>query len=105
MSKTMLISDIWSFSLAATGNDEKNQRILCNGERVRITANLRAALSRFRKPDQPRTLWADSICINQEDVGERFRQVSLMAQIYTKAETVPAILATTTAATHPPPAP
>ncbi|KAK3366187.1 heterokaryon incompatibility protein-domain-containing protein [Lasiosphaeria ovina] len=75
------ISYVW-------GSDEKNQKILCNGERVRITTNLRAALLRVRKPDQPRTLWADSICINQEDVEERFQQVSLMAQIYTKAETV-----------------
>ena len=33
-------------------------------------------------------LWADAICINQGDVGERNSQVSLMGDIYSKAQTV-----------------
>ena len=35
-----------------------------------------------------RTLWVDSICINQGDDNERSQQVRLMGQIYRKASTV-----------------
>lgn len=55
---------------------------------LEIPANLRGALHRFRHPSSPRTLWVDSICINQKDVKERSQQVRLMGQIYRKASTV-----------------
>ncbi|KAK4035303.1 heterokaryon incompatibility protein-domain-containing protein, partial [Parachaetomium inaequale] len=51
------------------------------------TANLDAALRRFRLPDAPRLLWADAICINQQDISERNAQVLLMADIYRTADT------------------
>lgn len=53
-----------------------------------ITENLAAALRRFRWPDRPRRLWADAICINQQDIEEKGTQVALMANIYQNAECV-----------------
>lgn len=48
----------------------------------RITQNLEAALRALRLPDKPRTLWIDSICIDQNNLTERNVQVTLMGQIY-----------------------
>jgi hypothetical protein len=53
-----------------------------------ITPNLAAALRRFRRPDRERYLWADAVCINQEDNEEKGHQVALMAEVYRKAEHV-----------------
>lgn len=55
---------------------------------LEIPANLRGALRRFRHPSLMRTLWVDSICINQKDDNEHSQQVRLMGQIYRKASTV-----------------
>lgn len=52
------------------------------------TENLGEALRAFRYQDQDRTLWADAICINQGDPGERAQQVKLMAQIFGYARQV-----------------
>lgn len=72
------ISYVW-------GAPVKDQPITCNGDVTHITANLRDALRRVRLPDRPRTLWADSICINQANPQEQGRQVSLMGRIYKKS--------------------
>ena len=50
-----------------------------------ITRNLHAALVRLRDCSFPRIIWADGICINQEDLQERGHQVQMMALIYAKA--------------------
>ena len=55
---------------------------------VKVTPNLKEALLRLRVVDGFRTLWIDSICINQEDSQEKSEQVSLMAKIYSGAENV-----------------
>ena len=39
-------------------------------ENFNITTNLFEELQRLRFPDRRRILWADAICINQEDPGE-----------------------------------
>jgi hypothetical protein len=41
-----------------------------------------AALRRLRLPDQPRRIWADQCCINQNDLVERSQQVHFMNRIY-----------------------
>ncbi|TLD25003.1 hypothetical protein PspLS_05907 [Pyricularia sp. CBS 133598] len=53
---------------------------------VHITKNLSEALRRLRLPDEPRTLWVDAICINQDDIEERSRQVSMMQAIFGSCE-------------------
>lgn len=56
---------------------------------VFITSNLHDALRHLRpESGQPRYLWADALCINQHDLGERSHQVSLMRAIYSGAKRV-----------------
>jgi hypothetical protein len=55
-------------------------------EAVEITRHLYAALRRLRHPTQSRFLWADQICINQVDKGEKSKQVRQMGDIYTKSK-------------------
>ncbi|KAL2193330.1 heterokaryon incompatibility protein-domain-containing protein [Corynascus similis CBS 632.67] len=47
-----------------------------------ITALLASALRHLRFPNRSRTLWADVICVNQQDTEERTVQVQLMNRIY-----------------------
>jgi hypothetical protein len=60
----------------------------CSGMGIRITANLDYALRTLRFEDKPRTLWVDSICINQKNVFERSQQVRNMQEIYANAKPV-----------------
>ncbi|KAI9150129.1 Heterokaryon incompatibility protein [Paramyrothecium foliicola] len=70
------------------GNAESAKAILCNGKPLSITQNLYDALCQFRKPDRVVTLWADAICINQNDLNEKSEQVPLMNRIYGQAHEV-----------------
>lgn len=72
------ISYVW-------GQDIKNKKIICDGRRINITINLYNVLQSLRLPDAPRKLWADGICINQDDVKEKGHQVAIMGQIYRSA--------------------
>jgi len=58
--------------------------ITCNGKPINITANLANALRRLRQlePDKPTIIWADALCINQQDIPERNHQVTIMNAIY-----------------------
>ncbi|PVH79337.1 HET-domain-containing protein [Cadophora sp. DSE1049] len=64
--------------------------IHCNGTPgLAITESLHSALHRLLLPNQqPRIIWADAICINQEDIKERSSQVLLMKNIYQLASSV-----------------
>jgi hypothetical protein len=53
-----------------------------------VAPNLYFALRRLRASDQPRTLWIDALCVNQEDNNEKGQQVQIMSKIYAKAERV-----------------
>jgi hypothetical protein len=52
-----------------------------------VKPNLDAALRQFRRNQgkNNRVIWIDAICINQEDLEERSRQVKLMRRIYTNS--------------------
>lgn len=69
------ISYVW-------GNAVMNHWILVDGFQLPITRNLFYALRRTRDPKRPRRLWADSICIWQENKEEKGHQVSLMKRIF-----------------------
>lgn len=59
------------------------ERIIdCDGHSMAIGANLEIALRHFRFADKNRVLWADGICINQNDEDEKSKQVALMGLIY-----------------------
>ena len=64
------------------GPGRRDQSILIDGKSLQITKSMREALLQTRLPDRCRTLWADSICINQDDIIEKSQQVSLMGRIY-----------------------
>lgn len=55
---------------------------------LRPRINLLTALKYIRLPDRPRVIWADAICIDQDNVAERSQQVARMGQIYNRAARV-----------------
>lgn len=55
---------------------------------LRIQPNLAEALRYLRYTDTVRTVWADAVCINQDDILERNNQVTRMADIYRLAHRV-----------------
>ncbi|KAJ2984407.1 hypothetical protein NUW58_g6075 [Xylaria curta] len=65
-----------------------DQGIILNGQVLKMTRNLYAALKAYRYYDRPRALWADAVCIDQSDAAEKSRQVAIMADIYSKARAV-----------------
>jgi hypothetical protein len=75
------ISYVW-------GTPEKDRDIICDNRVLKITENLEAVLRRVRLPNSHRTLWADSICIDQDVLKEKGHQVALMSSIYKKANRV-----------------
>jgi hypothetical protein len=62
--------------------------ITCDESTLEITRNLRDGPREMCLKDRSRFLWADAICINQEDVPERCHQVSNMLKIYRNATKV-----------------
>lgn len=62
--------------------------ISCDDGNLRITDNLKSAMLRLRSPVLPRTLWIDQICIDQDNLQERKEQVTMMGDIYRRAQKV-----------------
>jgi hypothetical protein len=66
--------------------------ITLNGVPFEVRRNLRDALLFLRRQVASRKahppFWIDAICINQDDMGERNRQLPIMGQIYFRASTV-----------------
>lgn len=64
----------------ADGGDARRRR---RRRALPLTQSIHDALCRVRRTDgAPRRLWADQVCINQEDLAERGRQVRLMNAVY-----------------------
>lgn len=74
------------------GRPELLDVLICNGQTRPISRSNAAALKALRHPTQPIHLWIDAVCINQEDVQEKSRQVAEMLLIYKKAQSVTAWL-------------
>ncbi|KAF2265378.1 HET-domain-containing protein, partial [Lojkania enalia] len=74
------------------GDPQIGDEIDIDGQRFPITKNLGKALRQIRRPTAKTRLWADAICINQEDPKERSCQVSLMSRIYRSASRVTVFL-------------
>lgn len=55
---------------------------------VAITPNLHEALRHLRSATKARSIWADAICVNQDNLGERSLQVQLMRQVYAGTQRV-----------------
>jgi hypothetical protein len=86
--RTSLLSETSFEAISyAWGDTTRDRQIACEGRYIPITTNLWTVLQHIRR-DTPRVLWADSICINQEDNKEKEQQVSIMGQIYRSADRV-----------------
>lgn len=72
----------------AWGPEEDRGDILCHDQRLRVPWNLEHALRKFRRLRKKRVVWADSVCINQDDAAERGQQVQNMSKIYEQARRV-----------------
>lgn len=66
----------------------KKAIIYVNGHEFHATENLYLALRRIRKADRSVYLWADAICIDQNNEEEKGHQVKQMGAIYAGAEEV-----------------
>lgn len=75
------LSYVWG---AKTGT----RPLYSEGKTVLITPNCEKALRRLRHATKLVTLWVDAICINQRDLNERAKQVSLMGDVYRNAKEV-----------------
>lgn len=62
--------------------------ILDGGRSHWLTRSLSHALRRLRHETKARVVWADQICVNQQDHAERTEQVKLMGRLYKEAERV-----------------
>jgi hypothetical protein len=62
-----------------------SEHILVDDKHLPVTPNLLAALKALAQ-DQPRLLWIDAICINQNDLVEKGFQIPLMTEIYRSAK-------------------
>ncbi|KAI3327384.1 heterokaryon incompatibility protein-domain-containing protein [Xylariaceae sp. AK1471] len=88
----------WALSYV-WGDASITEEVIVGGLPLQVTANLASALRRFRRmgaghdinspsPSPSLLIWADAICINQNDVAEKEHQVPLMAGIYAQATVV-----------------
>jgi hypothetical protein len=67
------------------GTEKARQPIKCHGYDVPITQNLEHALRALRHPTLIKPLWVDAVCINQQDLDERVRQIGYMRLVYRHA--------------------
>lgn len=87
--RTARIADAQFDSLSYVwGDATRSHMIQCGTDVLRITSSLSRVLKSIRQPDKPVSLWADGICINQDDLAEKGHQVGLMAKIYRAAQRV-----------------
>jgi len=70
------------------GDESSKVPITCDGKSISVTSNLRDALQKFCGLQKKTRLWADALCINQQDNLEKNKQVAMMATIYSNASKV-----------------
>jgi hypothetical protein len=67
---------------------QPDRKVIIGNTYLLVTANCEDALHQLRRTFSPRTLWVDSICIDQSSIPERNQQVKLMGEIYGNAHEV-----------------
>jgi hypothetical protein len=87
-SKHFLANPVYDALSYTWGDQDTREWIRVNGAYVEVQGNLWSALHHIRDRAHPKTLWVDAICINQEDIKEKNRQIPLMAFIYRRARRV-----------------
>jgi hypothetical protein len=66
------------------GDANDRADISVNGQNISVTRSLENALRHMRPVNQHTIVWADALCINQQDVAEKSVQVRMMGAIYSK---------------------
>jgi hypothetical protein len=67
------------------GSATSDRPLMCEGKELLITRNCELALRHLRQQRTTRTLWVDSICIDQSSTLDRNHQVGQMGLIYKTA--------------------
>lgn len=97
LDKTTLEIDLEEHSLGSRkfeallyvwGKQTATLKIQCNGRSMSVGSNLLDVISELARCRSTGYLWADAICINQNDNQEKTCQVRMMRDIYEKAERV-----------------
>lgn len=72
------------------GPKDTSANIFMGPNRIRFEVSqvLSTALRHLRYEGKTRTVWIDAICINQSDIAERSKQVTIMGDIYQRATRV-----------------
>ncbi|KAK6821186.1 heterokaryon incompatibility protein-domain-containing protein [Apiospora arundinis] len=83
--ETIIMYDALSYTW---GNEPPSIACTCDGTELLLRANLAAALKYLRYSNCDRYIWADFICINQQDDIEKSFQIPRMESIYSKASDV-----------------
>ncbi|TID18699.1 heterokaryon incompatibility protein [Venturia nashicola] len=72
----------------AWGDAGDRKEMILDGHTISVTASLHGALEVVRRKNEAVFVWADVLCINQQDIEERSQQVQLMSTIYSMAASV-----------------
>ena len=75
------LSYVWS-------STARPRTLSCEDVNIGLTESLFQALLRIRLPNADRRIWADQICIDQDDLEDRSHQVQFMNAIYKKAKCI-----------------
>jgi len=70
------------------GDETDKLEIFLNDKRFKVTSNLFYALHLLRQSRVEDAFWIDAICINQDDIQEKNRQIRIMPHIYFRASKV-----------------
>lgn len=70
------------------GSDNCLHQFVLNGQTLILPSNLYIAFRDLQRYNYRGKLWADAICINQQDSSEKATQIPLMGKIYSGATTV-----------------
>jgi hypothetical protein len=60
----------------------------CNHKAISITLSLYSALWQLHEEGCQDYIWADAICINQNDIAQKTEQICIIGQIYKRANLV-----------------
>jgi hypothetical protein len=68
------------------GDASQLKALQLNGSRILVRENLWDALDSLRDEKYPKALWVDFLCIDQNNIAEKNKQVPLMAFIFRRAQ-------------------
>lgn len=67
------------------GESSERKRMLVDDVGIEVPTNLESAICRLRGLESNLMVWADFVCINQDDESEKSWQINLMGRIYSDA--------------------